>query len=230
MQDWLTWQIVDSGFPTGTFAHSWGLEGAWQQGEVPDLPALRAFLDATIRQTARGTLPLVNAAYRDGDGNGGSEGNRSRDRLAALDALADAFLINTVANAASRVQGRTLLATVARIWPGEAIADLQARSAGTCAHVAPLTGAAFRAIGLPLETVQRAVLYAAARGVTSAAVRLGIAGSYEAQRLLFDAAPSLETIAISCRDWTEHDLAQTEPVLDLLQAGHARLYSRLFQS
>jgi len=61
-------------------------------------------------------------------------------------------------------------------------------------------------------------------------VRLGMAGSYEAQRLLFDCGPSLEAAAIGCRDWSEHDLAQTEPVLDLLQSAHARLYSRLFQS
>jgi urease accessory protein len=218
MSDWLTWQIVDSAFPTGTFAHSWGLEAAWQQGEVSDLPTLRAFLDATIRQTAHGIMPLVNAAWR------------APDRLVALDEIADAFLLNAVANAASRIQGRTLLGTVGRIWPGEAIVELQTRSSGTRAHVAPITGAAFRAIGLPLETIQRAVLFAAARGVTSAAVRLGIAGSYEAQRLLVDCAPSLEAVASRCRDWGEDDLAQTEPVIDLLQSAHARLYSRLFQS
>jgi urease accessory protein len=250
MSDWLTWQIVDSAFPTGTFAHSWGLEAAWQQGDVDDLPALRAFLDATIRQTARGAIPLVNATYR------------APERLALLDALADAFLINAVANSASRVQGRTLLATIARIWPSAAIADLQGRCAGDRStdardagqsdrthghengsggrsvdgggrvlfHVAPITGAAFRAIGVPLETVQRAVLFAAARGVTSAAVRLGIAGSYEAQRLLFDCGPLLDRVASRCRDFDEEDLAQTEPILDLLQSAHGRLYSRLFQS
>jgi urease accessory protein len=97
-------------------------------------------------------------------------------------------------------------------------------------HVAPITGVAFRGIGVPLETVQRAVLFAAARGVTSAAVRLGIAGSYEAQRLLFDCGPLLERVATRCRDFDENDLAQTEPIIDLLQSAHARLYSRLFQS
>src|SRR5262249_19058311 len=107
---------------------------------------------------------------------------------------------------------------------------LRALKVGTHSHVAPITGAAFQAIGLPLETVQRAVLYAAARGVVSAAVRLGIAGSYEAQRVLFECGPTLETIAVSGRHWTEDDLAQTEPVIDLLQSAHARLYSRLFQS
>jgi urease accessory protein len=239
MSDWLTWQIVDSAFPTGTFAHSWGLEAAWQQGDVDDLPALRAFLDATIRQTARGVIPLVNAAYQ------------APEALPRLDALADAFLLNAVANAASRVQGRTLLATIGRIWPGAAIADLQVRCAdshdtrgrtaglGGAAghggnavhfHVAPISGAAFRAVGLPLETVQRAVLFAAARGVTSAAVRLGIAGSYEAQRLLFECGPLLDDVASQCRAWDEGDLAQTEPIIDLLQSAHARLYSRLFQS
>jgi urease accessory protein len=218
VNEWLTWQVVDSAFPTGTFAHSWGLEAAWQQGEVADIAALRAFLDASIRQTAHASIPLVNAAYR------------APERLASLDALADAFLINAVANNASRVQGRTLLATVNRIWPSAAISDVHVRSAGTCAHVAPLTGAVFHAIGLPLPTAQRVVLYAAARGVISAAVRLGIAGSYEAQRLLFECGLLLDRAAARCTDMSDADLAQTEPLIDLLQSAHARLYSRLFQS
>ena len=48
MSDWLTWQIVDSAFPTGVFAHSWGLEAAWQQGEVDDVDELRRSCDASI--------------------------------------------------------------------------------------------------------------------------------------------------------------------------------------
>ena len=30
----LVWQLVDSAFPTGAFAHSLGLEAAWHHGEV----------------------------------------------------------------------------------------------------------------------------------------------------------------------------------------------------
>ena len=218
MSDWLTWQVVDSAFPTGVFAHSWGLEAAWQQGEVNDLDALRGFLDASIQQAGYASLPLMNEAYR------------SPEQLEALDALADAFLINAVANRASRIQGRTLLATAGRIWPCPALAALQARADATCAHVAPVAGTTFRAIGLPLPTVQKIALYAAARGVLSAAVRLGIAGSFEAQRMQYDCGPWLDRIADRCGALSIDDLAQTAPVLDLLQAGHDRLYSRLFQS
>jgi len=218
MSDWLTWQIVDSAFPTGAFAHSWGLEAAWQQGEVADRDGLRRFLEASIMQSGYASLPLVNDAYR------------SPERLEALDEVADAFLLNAVANRASRIQGRTLLGTAGRIWPSAALAALQARAEATCAHVAPVAGAAFCAIGLPLPTVQRVVLYGAARGVLSAAVRLGLAGSFEAQRLQYECSPWLERIADRCGALSIDDLAQTAPVLDLLQAGHDRLYSRLFQS
>jgi urease accessory protein len=218
VSDWLAWQVSDSAFPTGAFAHSWGLEAAWQHGEVDDLDSLRLFLDASIQQAGFGSLPLVNAGYL------------APDRLEALDGRAEAFLINPVANRTSRVQGRTLVATACRIWPSSALADLKARSDATRAHLAPLSGAVFLAIGLPLSTAQRVVLYGAARGVLSAAVRLGIAGSYEAQRMQFECGPRLELLAERCGGLSERDLVQTAPVLDLLQSRHDRLYSRLFQS
>jgi urease accessory protein len=218
VSDWLAWQVIDSAFPTGAFAHSWGLEAAWQHGEVDGLDSLRLFLDASIQQAGYASMPLVNAAYL------------APDRLEALDELAEAFLINPVANRTSRVQGRTLVATARRIWPSTALADLQARAEATRAHVAPLSGAVFLAIGLPLPTAQKVVLYGAARGVLAAAVRLGIAGSYEAQRMQFECGPRLDLLAERCGGLRECDLAQTAPVLDLLQSRHDRLYSRLFQS
>jgi len=218
MQDVLVWQLVDSAFPTGAFAHSLGLESAWQHGEVESREDLQAFTEAAVLQAASGTLPLVNAAYRE------------PDRLAEWDALHDAFLTNAVANRASRVQGRTLVASASRIWPSPAVSRIQVQAASICAHVAPITGVVFRALGLPRETAQRIVLYGAARGVLSAAVRLGVTGSYDAQRL--QSAVGLWSAGVAARyaDIDEHDLAQTAPIVDVLQGAHDRLYSRLFQS
>jgi len=218
MSDWLAWQVVDSAFPTGTFAHSWGLEAAWQQGEIETPGALEAFVRASVQQAAHASIPLVNAAYRD------------PCRLETFDELAEAFLLNAVANRASRIQGRTLVTTACRVWRSESLAAVARRAQSLCAHVAPLTGVTFRAIDLPLSTVQRVILYATVRGVLSAAVRLGIVGSYEAQRMQYACGPTLDSLAARCADLDEKDLVQTAPVIDLLQAGHDRLYSRLFQS
>ena len=218
MSDWLAWQVVDSAFPVGVFAHSWGLEAAWQAGHVDGEAELRQFLTESIRQTGWSVLPLVNSAYR------------QPERLAELDALTQAFLTNSVANRASRVQGRTLVATAARVWPSPAMTDLQARSEAGWAHVAPLSGVVLRTIGLSHATAQKAVLYGAARGILSAAVRLGIAGSYRAQRMQHDAAASLDATLEQCGGLAAEDICQTAPIIDLLQGAHDRLYSRLFQS
>jgi urease accessory protein len=218
VSDWLTWQVVDSAFPTGMFAHSWGLESAWQQGEIADADALRMFLQESLLQAAFATLPFVNTVYE------------SPDRLEAVDALADAFLTNAVANRASRIQGRTLVATVARVWPSPTMDSWQSTARATHAHLPPVAGGTFRLLGLPLPTAQRIVLFGTARGILSAAVRLGIVGSYEAQRLQHECAGSLEATAARAAALTLDDLAQTAPLIDLLQAGHDRLYSRLFQS
>jgi urease accessory protein len=218
MSDWLTWQIVDSAFPTGAFAHSFGLESGWQHGEIAGAAELRDYLHASLLQAAYATLPLVNAAYD------------SPERFEALDVRAETFLINAVANRASRIQGRTTLATVTRVWPSAELSELSRRAAYTCSHVAPVTGAAFRIVGIPLVDTRKVVLFAGARAVTSAAVRLGIIGSYEAQRLQWDCAPWLDQLLERAESLDESDLAQTVPIADILQSRHDRLYSRLFQS
>lgn len=218
MSEWLAWQIVDSAFPTGSFAHSLGLEAAWQHGEVASRDELRAFADAAIVQTGYSVIPLVNDAFA------------SPERLEELDVVANAFLTNPVANRASRVQGRTLVATAGQIWPSDDVRALQGRCDATFAHLAPVSGAVFSLLGLALSTAQRMMLYTTARGVLSAAVRLGIVGSYEAQRLQCACEPRLNDIAGRCRCFTILDLAQTAPVIDVTQSAHDRLYSRLFQS
>ena len=218
MSDWLAWQVVDSAFPVGTFAHSWGLEAAWQAGHVDGDAALRRFLAETIRQTGWGVLPLADAAWH------------RPERLAELDALNEAFLTNAVANRASRVQGRSLAATAARVWPSPATTALESGVQTARAHVAPVSGVVFRAIGLPRETAGRVVLHGAARGVLSAAVRLGIVGGYRAQRMQHEAQADLDATFRTCSGLAAEDICQTAPVPDLLQGAHDRLYSRLFQS
>lgn len=215
---WLVWQVVDSAFPTGGFAHSWGLESAWQQGEVPDEGALDRFVRDTVLQAGHAALPLVNAVY---------DASTPFDRL---DALCDAFLTNPVANRASRAQGRALIATGARTWPIAPLISLEVEVKRGCGHSAPVFGATTRALDIPRPIAQRMFLFMTARGILNAAVRLGVVGSYRAQQMQSATTEHLDAILDACADLGEDDLAQSAPIIDLLQASHDKLYSRLFQS
>jgi urease accessory protein len=211
MTTWRYLQLADSAFPTGGFAHSAGLEAAAQAGEVRDLGA---FTRAALWQAGWGALPLVREAWLD------------PDSLPRLDARADVFLANHVANRASRTQGGAFSATCARVFPDESpcLPD------GLCMHLAPLWGAAFRWLRMSLEDTLRLFLWSTARGVLSAGVRLGLAGTYEAQRMLAELGPALDAVADRCGALGVEDLAHPAPLLDLLHATHDRLHSRLFQS
>jgi urease accessory protein len=144
--------------------------------------------------------------------------------------MSDVFLTNAVANRASRVQGRAFVSTCARIWPIPALVVLERNESRRSGHCAPLVGATLRALEVPLVTAQRLFLFNTARGVLNAAVRLGIVGSYQAQRLQYEAGPVLDDVRERCGDLEDADVSQTAPLLDVVQSAHDRLYSRLFQS
>ncbi|HYS08724.1 MAG TPA: urease accessory UreF family protein [Myxococcales bacterium] len=214
---WILLQLADSAFPTGGFAHSAGLEAAAQAGEVVSAEDVRRFARDAVWQAGFGALPLVRGVYAE------------PESLPRLDARADAFLANHVANRASRTQGRAFLATAARVF-AERIAPVQRRAEGLKLHLAPIWGAVVAALDVDLPDAQRVLLWCAARNVLSAAVRLGLAGTYEAQSILAGLAPLLDEVHARCGGLGPDALAQPAPLLDLLQGTHDRLYSRLFQS
>jgi urease accessory protein len=218
MHTLLTWQLVDSAFPSGGFAHSWGLEAAYQAGEVTSDAALGRFLADSLWQAGHAALPFVSGAY-----------DAPAD-AAALDELCDAFLVNAVANRASRAQGKALLSGCARIWPTADLRALDARGALPHAHLAPVTGAAMRLLGVARSVAQDMTLFITARGVLAAAVRLGIVGPFRAQQLQHACAPQIAAVRASCEQLAPAAAVQTAPLVDLLQSAHDRLYSRLFQS
>ncbi|GAC1518307.1 MAG: urease accessory UreF family protein [Polyangiales bacterium] len=218
----LVLQLADAAFPAGGFAHSAGLEAAMQAGLLDDARSsgsIARFVDESIRQCAAFALPFVRAAHRD------------PPRLASLDALCDAMLSNHVANRASRAQGRALLEACARTFEGEVVTlreALYARQAPI--HQAPLFGALMAPLGLDEDATARVFAHSAARGVISAAVRLGAVGALEGQRLQLGVHRTLEAAIVDSRAARVDDAAQISPIVDLLQSTHDRLYSRLFQS
>ena len=205
------WQLADSAFPTGGFAHSGGLEAAWQNGEVSNRSELREWLLASLRQVAQASLPFVNATHA------------VPGRLAEVDQLCDAFTSNHVANRASRLQGKALISAAQRIFKAELHET-------RFAHFAPAYGAMASLLGLPHDQALRLFVFMQLRSTIAAAVRLNIVGPMEGQTIQFGLSGEAESVVTLGMKLDLEDLAQTNPLLDLWQGAQDRLYSRLFQS
>jgi urease accessory protein len=211
IEPWLIWQLTDSAFPSGGFAHSSGLEAAWQHGEISSHGDLAEFLETSLRQFGHASVPFFVDAYD------------SPERLCELDRHCDAFLSNHVANRASRLQGKAFVLSAIRIFA-------LSRPDLPHGHFAPACGFVLRRLGLKRREAIEVFMFQHLRGLVAAAIRLGIVGPMEGQSLQYRTAPQISNILDSCQDHRAPEAAQTAPLLEIWQGAQDRLYSRLFQS
>lgn len=257
--EWTVWQLIDSAFPTGGFAHSGGLEAAWKHGEVRNRSEFEGFLESSLNQWAYASFPFVSTAHQE------------PSRLHELDAQCDAFNTNHVANRASRLQGRAWIAAIDKIFkpdpsgiipsgdgtldprigsipettarnpngsacgkarpPAWTLKDLRDGSGTSyCGHFSPVFGATVAGLGIEKRAALRMLQFMNLRSLIAAAVRLGISGPMEGQILQNIMGKRAEEILHRCEDLSLKDLAETAPLANLWQANQDRLYSRLFRS
>ncbi len=257
--EWTVWQLIDSAFPTGGFAHSGGLEAAWKHGEVRNRSEFEGFLETSLNQWAHATFPFASTAHKE------------PSRLYELDTHCDAFNTNHVANRASRLQGRAWIAAIDKVFeldifaivhpaggtldpgmesiskptarnrngsangkavpPAWTLKDLRGSSANSfCGHFSPIFGATVAGLGTEKRAALRMLLFMNLRSLIAAAVRLGISGPMEGQILQNTMGKRAEEILRRCENLSLDELAETAPLANLWQANQDRLYSRLFRS
>jgi urease accessory protein len=147
--------LADGRSPTGSYAHSGGVEAAIDGGWIRDVDDLRVFLAGRLATVGRVAAGLA-AAAADPDAD-----------LAALDGEADARTLSPAARAASRAQGRALLRMIRTSWPSERYTALGPRP-----HAGLALGVAASVAGAGPADAATLAATAAVSGPASAALRL----------------------------------------------------------
>ena len=219
-------QLTDSGFPTGGYAFSHGLEGLHALGLVKDAAGVEAFARTQIEETLRGIeLPVVWRTWHaamDGD----------QARAVALDALLDALKPVPVHRVASTRIGRRFLESAAPLVAAESVVAYRdlVRNGAASGHHAVTFGIVTAGTGIPAMEATVAFGSASLQGYVAAAVRLGAIGQAAAQAIIHALHPALIDAIDAASRMELDELGGYGPLIDLAGLRHAAIANRLFTS
>ena len=216
-------QLTDSFFPTGAFAHSFGLETYVQLGGVNGPETFEAFLRSTLHHGPRnGDVVAIGLTYK----------ATEIEEVVNLDERLTAMKIARESREGSIKIGKQFLRNAATLeWSGMLDEYAKKVQSGRCAgHHAIAYGLVASAAKIDLFSAVLGYLHAHVVGQVSAAVRLIPLKPTDGQRIIQSIRSDLTDIARFAESAGLDDLGGFTPGLDIRSMQHERLYSRLFIS
>jgi urease accessory protein len=219
-------QAGDSFYPTGSYAHSFGLEGLVQAGVVRDRETLRTYLFSSALPALRHTdLPLAAHAWR-------AFATPDWDEIRELSHLSSALRTARESRTASENIGRQRAELVARLHAAPlATAYLQRVTTGSWPCSAAVSAALEgRVLGAPLTAVLAGVTYANVASLLSAAMKLLRIGQNGAQSLLTETLNAAPALIAAAEQTPRDEIGWFNPWLDIAAARHETADARMFIS
>jgi urease accessory protein len=220
-------QIFDSAFPTGGYAHSFGLEGLVQSGIVSDESSFETFLQTDVYHSlSRVDLPIFRLAY---------ESYITEDfmKLTKLDDLAYASKATSEIRQASSRIGKQFLILI------EKTIDNDQDRLDECAliknhlstqQITVVMGAACAVFKLPLAAALNAYATKTIHAFGQASIKLLNFGPYQMQKIMFRQQETIINAAKESITVPVDMIGSNSPRWDLASALHERSETRLFIS
>jgi urease accessory protein len=219
-------QAGDSIYPTGSYAHSFGLEGLVLAGVVHDRTSLREFIfNSALPALQHADLPIVTQAWI-------AAGKEDWPTIGRLTVLSSALKTAREARLASENIGRQRAELAAALHPNS-VATVYLRQCadeGWPFSAAVAAAIEARTLGAPLDAALSSYAYTALASLISAAMKLLRLGQNGAQSLLTEALAAVPAAITAAKAIPTDDIGWFNPWLDIAAARHETADARMFIS
>lgn len=219
-------QLADSFFPSGTYTFSHGLEALVQQNQIQQPEDIVSFLQILLHnKIATCDLVALIHAYR-------ASAINDIEIIKQVETQLYAQTLIKITRKTQQQSGRALLMVAQSTWRHqqlETLARSRALKQFHCLHPV-VFGVVGNIADLNETDTALAFLHGFVTGVLGAAIRLGILGHLQAQKMLLLLATDIEQAYSIAVSMSLDQMWSCTPAIDLAQMRHSHLSTRLFAS
>ncbi|WP_438312974.1 urease accessory protein UreF [Sporosarcina sp. FA9] len=219
-------QINDTAFPTGSFAHSFGMETYIQENVIRTEDDLWEFCNMYIRQNLASTDAIIVKEAHHLARNNDIQG------LIELEKICHGIKLSPETRKGSAMMGRQFLRTVSPLNDEELLAvwNEKFKNKEVRGHYSVVYGIYTAMLGVDVQMSVETFIYSSISSLIQNAVRAVPFGQTSGVKTTFSLLPVIQETARLVMDLGIEDLDNNSISLEIASMKHEFLYSRLFMS
>ncbi|WP_106497490.1 urease accessory protein UreF [Lentibacillus sp. Marseille-P4043] len=235
--EWLFFQLIDSALPTGAFSHSFGLETAYQEGQIKDPDDLYNwayhYITGVLTPIDGIAISITYQTLKD-EITSGQIPEQVKHSMQKLDQKLTMCKMSSESRKGGIKLGKSYLKVINTLYPDSGLLQYSDWINGKLCYGNPAIVhgwiSAYLAVSLELAVFTH--LYSSINMLLQSALRMTIVGQTDVQLILQRLYPMLTKSAkeISAGSYSENDLCSYSVVQEVEGMRHETLYSRLFMS
>ena len=221
-------QTTDTLFPSGGYAHSYGLEELVVQGRIRSEKDLEEFLMTDVLPALENLeLPYLRFCSE-------AVSNRALEELISLNEEISAWKLTREIREAGKSQGSQMIRMIREIYQCPVSAEFQKMLSKSREQCQQITATALlrNAQGVPLASSMIAWIYQAVSNFCSASIKLLRLGEVACQKIIHRSLEKqkIQKVISNSLELNRGNSGFFNPLLDLASARHELAFSRLFIS